>query len=472
MTAADTQSGSRATRGARTASVVPSFLVGLLLGVSYLKWGNPVILDSLVVAPTTPLEWLIMAWPVAWGYACLAGVVAVVVYSMARQDRGPWRDAMVGGWPRQALLMLPLAWFGWQCVASLGSVDPALSRAVLPQFACCIACFYAGWLGLRGAPNVRAFWIPVLLGFALTLLNGFEQHYGGLERTREMIRSQPGWERLPPELLRRFESNRVFSTLFYANTLAGLVLLVLPAAARHLWTIGARWPQVIRASAVGSLAYAGLACLYWSGSKAGWLVAGAMLVVLCWRILPKGKLRWSVMGTVIALGLTVFSLRFAAYFDKGATSAVARFDCWHAALQIARTYPVTGSGPGTFGVLYKTLKKPSAEMAKLVHNDYLEQVSDSGWVGGVLFLGLMGLSICRAQQRPDPTTPGFLLWLGVVGWALHSFVEFGLYIPAISWTAFVFLGLLAARPVAEAAGLGAGAGDGKGPGVAAAGYRR
>jgi hypothetical protein len=36
----------------------------------------------------------------------------------------------------------------------------------------------------------------------------------------------------------------------------------------------------------------------------------------------------------------------------------------------------------------------------------------------------------------------FPLWLGVLGWALQSFVEFGLYIPALAWPAFAFLGYL------------------------------
>ncbi|MDB6023564.1 MAG: O-antigen polymerase, partial [Pedosphaera sp.] len=34
------------------------------------------------------------------------------------------------------------------------------------------------------------------------------------------------------------------------------------------------------------------------------------------------------------------------------------------------------------------------------------------------------------------------VWLGVLGWALQSFVEFGLYIPALAWPAFGFMGWL------------------------------
>jgi hypothetical protein len=37
------------------------------------------------------------------------------------------------------------------------------------------------------------------------------------------------------------------------------------------------------------------------------------------------------------------------------------------------------------------------------------------------------------------------VWLGLLGWALQSLVEFGLYIPAIAWPAFGLLGWLVAQ---------------------------
>jgi hypothetical protein len=35
--------------------------------------------------------------------------------------------------------------------------------------------------------------------------------------------------------------------------------------------------------------------------------------------------------------------------------------------------------------------------------------------------------------------------LGVLGWALQSLMEFSLYIPALSWSAFAFLGWMIAK---------------------------
>jgi hypothetical protein len=36
----------------------------------------------------------------------------------------------------------------------------------------------------------------------------------------------------------------------------------------------------------------------------------------------------------------------------------------------------------------------------------------------------------------------FVLWLGFLGWSLHSFFEFHLYIPSIAWTTFLFAGII------------------------------
>jgi len=86
-------------------------------------------------------------------------------------------------------------------------------------------------------------------------------------------------------------------------------------------------------------------------------------------------------------------------------------------------------------------------MAQLVHNDYLEQASDSGLVGCVTYIGFIVGSMLALARKPQIWTNEelFLAWLGLLGWSLQSFVEFLLYIPALAWPAFTFFGLLWAR---------------------------
>ena len=79
-------------------------------------------------------------------------------------------------------------------------------------------------------------------------------------------------------------------------------------------------------------------------------------------------------------------------------------------------------------------------MARLTHNDYLEQASDSGWVGLISYSAWIFGALIFVYRRGFPNVLSFCLWLGCVGFALQSFVEFGLYVPALAWPAMVFLG--------------------------------
>jgi O-antigen ligase len=81
----------------------------------------------------------------------------------------------------------------------------------------------------------------------------------------------------------------------------------------------------------------------------------------------------------------------------------------------------------------------------LVHNDYLEQATDSGIVGFLLYAVFVGGVLWRARPAGIGDRLHFAIWLGVLGWGLQSLMEFGLYIPALAWPAFTFLGLLVHR---------------------------
>jgi O-antigen ligase len=125
----------------------------------------------------------------------------------------------------------------------------------------------------------------------------------------------------------------------------------------------------------------------------------------------------------------------------------ARFDYWEAGIKIAAAKPFLGSGPGAFGVSYKAIKRPESEMARLAHNDYLEQATDSGvlgfatyllWVAGIIWFG-------RHKPKSAEGILRFTVWLGFLAWALQGLMEFGFYIPALAWTGFACGGWIVSR---------------------------
>lgn len=410
--------------------------LGGFLGLSLLKFGNPVILDRMVEPPTNTWEYLLQPWPVAWGYWLLAGLI-VLSFSVVQLSSATPR------W----IIVLPLVWLGWQGVAAIKTVDVHLTRVTIIHFATCVVFFYLGLFGLSRVRRPGPFWFGLLLGFGVVLWTGFEQHYGGLEATRQFVYSQPGWQQYPPEYLRKIASSRIFSTLVYPNALAGGVILWLPSVVAATWKFADRLPAISRSVLVALLAYGGLACLYWSGSKAGWLIALLMgMIVLGQRPMP-GKLKMLAIMTICLIGLTGFFVKYSPYFQKGATSVGARFDYWRAAWEITKANPLLGTGPGTFSVSYRKIKPPEAEMARLVHNDFLEQASDSGIVGFLSYSAFIFGTVVYLYRRrkTDQTKLFFPIWLGLFGWALQSLVEFSLYIPALAWSALTVLGLLCGK---------------------------
>jgi hypothetical protein len=407
-------------------------LTGVWIAVSLIKFGNPVIFDRMIEAPRDIAEFVFVSWPVSWGYVLLAAVALAAIRTLRPAYRKEqWPIAFLG------------FWLFWQFLSSTQTVDPKLTQATLIHFVSCGVSFVVGWWALSRCRLGPLFWTPLLLGFFYVLFNGFDQHHGGLESMRKAFYERPDWQTFPKEYLLKMQSNRIFSTLVYPNALAGVILLFLPIALWKTWDLTKMWPRVARGVALGLYAYLGVGCLYWSGSKGGWLIALAMAAALILHLDFSLKAKRMIVVAGLLLGLGVFFIRFGGYFQKGATSVGARFTYWQAAVQTVKERPLFGTGPGTFSVAYRKIKPPDAEMAKLAHNDYLEQASDSGIPGGIAFAGFVLVSLA-ALYRPSAQLGGehLMLWIGLAGWAAQAVIEFGLYIPALAWPAFLWFGWL------------------------------
>jgi O-antigen ligase len=436
--------------GAPHKELWPSIFAGLfgaVLGLALLKFGNPPITEKWVTAPTNFWEFLLgYPWPIAWVYWLMVPVV-VAGLAVAR-----WRLAG----PRW-LVALPLVWLVWQVIAGTRSVSPELTSPTLKHFVACVLCFYLGLFSLSRVRRVWLFWLGLLGGFMVVVAVGWEQQFGGLKESRAYFFQYvyPYMKDVPPEYLKKISSSRIFSTLFYSNALAGVLLLLLPVTLAALWklrgllTPAARWFLIVVAGT------AALGCLYWSGSKGGWLLMLLLGLLGLLRVPFSRRLKLVLVTGILLAGLAGFFWKYAAFFQKGATSVSARFDYWKAAAQTAKGEPVFGTGPGTFAIAYQKVKRPESEMARLVHNDYLEQASDSGVPGllayAVFIVCALVWSFPKAGNTPATGPDDWLMfsvWLGVLGWSLQSLVEFGLYIPALAWPAFTFLGWLLgkARP--------------------------
>ena len=454
-------------------------LTGVWLFTALFLFGNPVILDYL-----HPPKFVLLGEENRSNARPYLGILAVLglacVLGFSRLPKPRLRlPTSVPRW----LAWLPAAWLGWQLLSLLETENPVTSQATVIHFASCLAAFYLGLFVLGRMRLAKLALWGAALGLLLNLADACVEKFGGLEQTRDSIIAEiesgkldpekvsakarestgaipPEIEKqiamlpretaakvreLPLELVKRMYSTRLYGHMFYPNALAGVILLLLPVSLALL--LGQpRWGMLRIALALG-LAVVGLACLYWSGSKAGWLIAVVLLGAwfLHWPL--SNKLKLGLAGAAMVLGLVGFAVKYADYFDRGATSVGARFGYWRAAAQTAMEEPLLGTGPGTFQLAYKRHRAPDAEPTRLTHNDYLQQASDSGWPGFALYAAFVGWAVWLLARRRMDDPVRMAARLGLLAWVLQGFVEFGLYIPALAWPAWLMLGwLLAEQP--------------------------
>jgi O-antigen ligase len=270
-------------------------------------------------------------------------------------------------------------------------------------------------------------------------------------KSQKIIITTNGVDVASPTILAKFTKGRVSGTLVYPNALAGIIILLLPVLLTMVFGTTKKLKPFIHFTATVLTVFLGGAAFFWSGSKLGWLIGLVIAGIYCLRFDWPKKLKLAAIAFVLIGGLGLFTVRFHNYFAAGATSVGARFDYWHAAIETAATHPFNGTGPGTFQRPYEQLKSPESEMARLTHNDYLEQFSDSGILGGLVYAVwiFMALTLVFKKIWPCRDPISLAVLFGLLGWFVQGFGEFGLYVPALAWTAFTLLGHLIGQKLNE-----------------------
>jgi O-Antigen ligase len=449
-----------------TATKIYTLAFGFFLGLCLWKFGNPVILDRKITAPVSAAEFLSEPWPTHWAnwillpFTVLGAVLIFQIKNLGPELKWFW--------------LLPLVWLGWQFISATQTVDADLTAATLWQFSGCVACYFLGALLFARENLIRWLLVGVLAAFAFCLIRAVDQKLYEYPQSLQLLTEgeRAGWTNYPPQtvsamkldgiiintngtevanpvIMAKFQKGRVSGTLVYPNALAGIILLLWPVSLALAFGATKNLKPAIRSAAIVVVIFLGGAAFYWSGSKLGWLIGIGMGGLFLLRLDWSKPLKIAAVATVLILGLGIFAIRFHHYFASGATSASARLDYWRAAIQTTAAHPVSGSGPGTFQRPYAQIKAPASEMARLTHNDYLEQFSDSGLIGGISYAAWITLALATSATRlwHKGNLIAFALFIGLLGWFLQGLGEFGLYIPATAWVAFTLMGMLSVTAI-------------------------
>jgi O-antigen ligase len=205
-----------------------------------------------------------------------------------------------------------------------------------------------------------------------------------------------------------------------------------------------------------------LAAVAFSLSRGGLiaLAGGCVLCLLLRAARSSRPTRWggALLATALALSLVTWlgtgplRARLATLWEGDALQD-SRVADWATVLPAVRDFPFLGTGYGTFEyveLLYRTDPSQKGWVIEHAHNDYLEALVEGGVVrlllsvAAILFVYRLGWRALRRYrgQAAEGLVLGALLGFTTV--VVHSFVDFGLHIPAVAALAAVVAAHVAA----------------------------
>ena len=121
-----------------------------------------------------------------------------------------------------------------------------------------------------------------------------------------------------------------------------------------------------------------------------------------------------------------------------------RLGLWRNSLGILRDHPWVGAGMGSFVTVYPAYQTEAQDLiTEHAHNDYVEALTETGLLGGVLILAALVLFIPMMFRNLGVQLKREQGWIQLgaaiacCGLLIHSFVDFNLHIPAnAAWFAF------------------------------------
>ena len=194
-------------------------------------------------------------------------------------------------------------------------------------------------------------------------------------------------------------------------------------------------------------------------SRAG-IVSFLAAVILIGMILLLGRAtqRWvllpGVLVAILLIALAWFGL--GPIIDRYQTllrlpedrSMLGRIEVWKDAATMAADHPFMGSGLGTFRAVYPAYKTIPDQIAfDHAHNDYVQLLAETGWVGFGLAVGTIGIIfgfvIAGWRRRRSPWAKGLLMGVstGLAALMLHGLNDFNFHIPSNAALFAVLLGL-------------------------------
>jgi hypothetical protein len=213
------------------------------------------------------------------------------------------------------------------------------------------------------------------------------------------------------------------------------------------------------------------ACVWVGASAAIGLAATGGLVLLERRIRISARTAWLLRRTIVAGAVAALVAAALVFVVAGhpvrtwhdfttneqaspqtphliSGVGTSRYDVWRVALGEFAAHPIGGVGADNYLVPYLQ-KRRTAETARYPLSVELRALSETGIVGGVLFLGFLAVAIRRAlrvTRRGVVPTVAVAAFAGFGYWLVHASIDWFWEFPALTAPAIAFLALAGRSP--------------------------
>ena len=332
------------------------------------------------------------------------------------------------------------------------SLDPYATRLVIVQVASLFVYFAATLIFTDTPRRLRTLVRTItIFGFLLAMF--------GLTQSLTTDGTRVYW-------FRQLTQSTAFGPFINRHHFAGYMEMTIALPLGLLFTGGVEKPKRILYAFVATLM--GVALLM-TNSRGGVISLGAEILFLAvvgttartrhGQRLPRGERARAAMvraGMAFALivvliggalafgGSDIFTRLLGTPTASDPTTGRAHF--WSVALEVIKAYPITGSGLGSFGVIYTRYDSRNGLFRlEQAHNDYLQALSDGGIVGAALGLWFILVLFRRGfalRETHDHFRRGVITGAlaGCFAVLVHSFFDFTLHTTA---NALLFLILAA-----------------------------
>lgn len=296
---------------------------------------------------------------------------------------------------------------------------------------------------------IRIMRVIVLSGIFVSLYGLYQEFFGFSQAVREAMESS-----LPPHIISNIEAQvRIFSTFLNVNAFAGYLIIIIPLC---LYLSMFAEERVIRLWSGISLPLI-LSALILTFSRGGWLIiiiiSFIIMVYLAYNRLGRNLILFSYFASALVILLLLISIGL--FGDIALLSGINivtiidsigdRLEYWRMATRIIIEHPLAGAGLGGYALMAQRYQIGSV-YSRYAHNNYLEIFAELGIFGFITYIWLIarviqkGLSIIRkdGSNRHE----GFFLMTAIIGFLIHTLIDFDWETPAIQITFFLLAGMI------------------------------